>query len=107
MSDSDKPEALDYLALPNGELALRWTDGHQSYFSPRELRCACACAHCVDEMSGRKVLRDETVPADIRPLELHPVGRYAIAIKWSDGHDTGIYSFDQLRRLCPCEACRQ
>ena len=101
---SPRTQAQHYLALPNGEIAVKWADGHESYCPAHYLRCSCACAHCVDEMSGRKTLRDESVPADVRPVELHPVGRYAISIKWSDGHDTGIYSFDQLRGLCPGEA---
>ncbi len=104
MSTSPRTQAINYVAFPNGEIAVSWADGHESYYPAHLLRCACACAHCVDEMSGRKTLRDEDVSQDVRPLEIHPVGRYAIAIKWSDGHDTGIYSFDQLRRLCPSES---
>jgi DUF971 family protein len=55
-------------------------------------------------MSGKKVLEDDSVPEDVRPLEVRPVGHYAVTIRWSDGHDTGIYSFERLRRICPC--CR-
>ena len=85
--------------FPNGELGIVWDDGRESYYPGRALRCACACARCVEETSGRKLLRDDTVPEDVRPLEVHPVGQYAIAIRWSDGHDTGIYTFDRLREL--------
>ena len=56
-------------------------------------------------MTGRKTLRDESVPQDVRAARITPVGRYAITILWSDGHDTGIYSFETLRRLCPCGNC--
>jgi len=52
-------------------------------------------------MSGQKTLEDSGVSEDVRILEIHGVGNYAIAIKWSDGHDTGIYAFERLRRLCP------
>jgi DUF971 family protein len=45
------------------------------------------------------------VPADVRPLRIQPVGRYAIQIDWSDGHTTGIYPFRRLRELCECSVC--
>jgi DUF971 family protein len=90
--------------LPNGEVGIVWEDGHESYFPGRYLRCACACAECVDEMSGRKLLQDERVPEELQALELHSVGNYAISVRFSDGHDTGIYAYERLRRICPC--CR-
>ena len=92
-------------AFPNGELGVVWDDGHQSYYPGHRLRCSCVCASCVDETSGAKVLVDDRVPADVHPVELHPVGRYGVAIRWSDGHETGIYDFNRLRRMCPCETC--
>ena len=95
-----------YQAFPNGELAIVWSDGHESYFPGHGLRCACACAHCVDEMTGQKTLDDARVPSDVKPLDVHPVGRYGISIRWSDGHETGIYSFARLRTMCPCDTCR-
>ena len=54
----------------------------------------------MDEVSGRKILDDDRVPADVRVLGLNPVGNYAVEIRWSDGHDTGIYPFDRLRAMC-------
>jgi DUF971 family protein len=45
------------------------------------------------------------VPADVAPVRIQPVGRYAIQIDWSDGHETGIYPFRRLRELCRCDAC--
>ena len=84
------------------ELAIRWSDGAESVYDVRALRLACGCAQCVDEVSGQKILREDRVPQDVRPLRIHDVGNYAISVVWSDGHDTGIYSFEYLRRLCPC-----
>lgn len=86
-------------------LRIRWGDGHVSEYPPRLLRTACPCAGCVDEMTGRRILRPESVPEDIHPVAIHYVGRYALRFDWSDGHTTGIYPFEQLRRLCPCAAC--
>ena len=85
--------------FPNGEIGIIWEDGHESYLDGHALRCACTCATCVDEMSGKKVLRDETVPRDVKIRELHPVGNYGVSVAWTDGHDSGIYTFEHLREL--------
>ena len=87
---------------PNEEgdrLRIRWGDGVESLYTPRDLRLACPCARCVDETSGRRVLVADSVPLGVYPLAIHPVGRYALQFVWSDGHQTGIYPFDYLRRL--------
>jgi len=81
------------------ELTIRWGDGVESTYSVRALRLACACAVCVDEWTGEYKLDPAKVPQDIRPTRIESVGRYAIGIQWSDGHDTGIYPFDRLREL--------
>lgn len=87
-------------------LAITWQDGHESAYEVRALRLACGCAECVDEWSGEGRLEESVVPADVAPVRIQPVGRYAIQIEWSDGHASGIYPFRRLRELCACEACR-
>ena len=86
-------------------LQIRWRDGHASEYEPRYLRLRCPCAGCVEEMTGRPILDPESVPGEVYPLAIRYVGRYAIRFDWSDGHGTGIYPFDQLRRMCPCAEC--
>jgi ATP-binding protein involved in chromosome partitioning len=81
------------------ELAIRWADGKEFIYDVRDLRLACACARCVDEWSGEQQLDPGSVPADVRPLRIERVGRYAIQIEWSDGHASGIYPFQRLRQL--------
>ena len=81
------------------ELSILWSDGVESVFPVRELRLACACAQCVDEWTGAGRLEPASVPEDVHPRAIQPVGRYAIQIDWSDGHDTGIYPFRRLREL--------
>ncbi len=83
-------------------LQIVWNDGHDSLYSVRALRLACRCAHCVEEGTGRPLLDETNVPLDVRPVQISPVGRYAIQFTWSDGHDTGIHTFEYLRSLCPC-----
>lgn len=88
-------------------LNIVWEDGHESVYEPRYLRMRCPCAACVDEMTGRRTLTEAMVSRSVYPAAIHYVGRYALQFVWSDGHDTGIYPFDYLRRACPCEECRQ
>lgn len=102
MSDAAPMRAVRATPFPNGELGIVWEDGHESYFPGHYLRCACPCAKCVDEMSGRKVLRNTEVPETVQAVKLEPTGNYALRIDWSDGHSTGIYTYERLRELCPC-----
>lgn len=91
---------------PDGSrLRIEWQDGHVSTYEPRQLRMRCPCAGCMDETTGERVLTEEMVPDGVHPTEIRYVGRYALQFLWSDGHSTGIYPFDYLRRLCPCGEC--
>jgi DUF971 family protein len=87
-------------------LGIDWADGHSSVYEPRYLRLLCPCAGCVDEFTGRPLLKPEMVPQGVYPKAINHVGRYALQFVWSDGHDTGIYSFETLRDVCPCGDCR-
>ncbi|HSG49085.1 MAG TPA: DUF971 domain-containing protein [Longimicrobiales bacterium] len=80
-------------------LRIVWADGEFSEYEPRDLRIRCPCAGCVEEMTGRRILVPEMVPADIHPTAIHYVGRYALQFVWSDGHSTGIYPYEFLRRI--------
>ena len=81
------------------QLAITWQDGRESLLDVRAVRLACGCAICVDEWTGAERLDPASVPEDVHPLRIEPVGRYAIQIAWSDGHETGIYPFRRLREL--------
>ncbi len=105
MGSEDRSRPLRIAPFPNGELGIVWADGHESNYPGHPLRCACSCALCVEEGTGRKVLRAELVPRDVQSVDVKPVGRYGINIRWSDGHNTGIYTFERLRELCPCGTC--
>lgn len=85
-------------------LRIRWQDGEVSELEPRVLRLLCPCAGCVDERSGVRMLTPGMVAPDVSPLAIHPVGRYALQFIWSDGHRTGIYPFEYLRRIADGEA---
>lgn len=80
-------------------LSVLWEDGQRNDFDVRDLRLACPCALCVEEMSGRPLLDPKSVRPDVTPLTITSVGNYAITINWNDGHNSGIYSFKHLRAL--------
>jgi len=80
-------------------LSVLWEDGRQNDIDVRDLRLACRCARCVEEMSGRALLDPKSVRPDVAPFTITSVGNYAITIEWNDGHSTGIYPFEQLRAL--------
>jgi ATP-binding protein involved in chromosome partitioning len=80
-------------------LSVLWADGRQGHFDVRDLRLACPCALCVEEMSGKPLLDPSKVRPDIAPVTITSVGSYGLTIKWNDGHSTGIYSFESLRAL--------
>jgi DUF971 family protein len=85
---------------------ITWGPGHVGRYPIRMLRCACACAGCVDEFTGRRTLDPTSVPGDISITSAAMVGNYAVRFAFTDGHDTGIYTFERLAQLCPCDRCR-
>jgi len=80
-------------------LEVTWSHQEPRRFRIRQLRCACACAACVDEMTGVRTLDVDTVPEDIAITDMQLVGNYAVKFVFSDGHNTGIYSWDRLYEL--------
>jgi len=98
------------------EMRIVWQDRHESVYPFDLLRRECPCALCNDQRSKASasvgpsltVLSGPVLKAgEVQVKEASPVGRYAINFVWSDGHDSGIYSFDYLRSLCPCSSCQK
>ena len=89
------------------ELAIKWEDGSESFISLEKLRRACPCAGCKGEMDvmGNLYKNPEQplTPAAFRLVRLERVGTYALQPVWADGHATGIYSFDYLRRAADAD----
>ena len=80
-------------------VSIEWEpDRPATMYPARALRLACPCAECVDEMSGRALLDPGRVPEEVRPVRLQLIGNYGVKIWWSDGHHTGIYTFEALAR---------
>jgi DUF971 family protein len=97
-------------------LDITWADGHTSHYDFTYLRDECPCATCNDER-GKKESMAAAAPgsSSFAPLPMFKpkpraqaasqVGNYALSISFSDGHSTGIYSYDHLRTICPCAEC--
>jgi len=81
-------------------LSIAWGDNYRCQYRAADLRRACPCAQCVNEWTGERMLKPDSIPDGIKISNLNIVGRYALNFSWSDGHSTGIYSFRYLRDLC-------
>ncbi len=80
-------------------LEITWSNTSPRRYDARLLRCECRCAGCVDERTGIRTLDVNAVPADIGVERIELVGNYAIKLRFSDGHDTGIYPWDRLDQM--------
>jgi len=81
-------------------LRITWADGRVCEYPAAMLRRACPCAQCVNEWTGERTLKPGAVSDEVEIADLSIVGRYALNFRWSDAHETGIYSFQYLRDLC-------
>ncbi len=82
-----------------GVVEIVWPTEQPVRFPFHFLRCHCPCASCVNEVTGEVMLTPEAVPLDIIANGAELCGNYAMRIGWSDRHDTGIYTWNNLHRL--------
>lgn len=89
------------------ELAIKWEDGSESFVPLEKLRRHCPCAGCkgeVDIMGNLHKGPDQPLsPRAFQLVRLAKVGTYAVQPFWVDGHSTGIFSFDYLRRVAEAD----
>lgn len=88
-------------------LFIAWSDGHTTQHAIGHLRWLCPCAECKGEWGRPGMLSQvrELSPQQTMLTDVRPVGRYALAPIWADGHDTGFYPYEYLRKNCECPAC--
>jgi len=93
-------------AIPRDLQALREEGVLRIAWSDREdrlpfvfLRGECQCARCVNEWTGERMLDPATIPQDVSIERMELVGSYAVRIHWSDGHSSGLYTWERLREL--------
>ncbi len=97
------PNLTKALPSANFNILLGFDSGEEFTLPYIELRFQCPCASCVDEITGKRTLKKESLKPDVKPMKIEPVGRYGIHIEWSDGHRTGMYHFDRLYELAKSE----
>ncbi len=89
---------------PARSLTIEWADGHRSAFDLTQLRWLCPCAYCRGE-AGQPGWLDSNPTLSDEQLELADLSltrNYALQPVWADGHSSGYYAFEHLRRNCPC-----
>ena len=96
-------EPREIMQEGESQLRISWMDGRECLYEAPDLRRACPCAQCVNEWTGQRVLQPEAISDELKIADISIVGRYALSFRWSDGHETGIYSFRYLRELCEKE----
>jgi len=116
MAVSADPKSVKVNVTTGTGMDIEWKDGHKSHYGFPFLRDACPCALCDEERS--KTHRQPGDPpglvpgalpmfkAAAKPTNVEGVGKYAIRFAWNDGHQLGIYSWQFLRDVCPCEECK-
>jgi DUF971 family protein len=89
-------------------IKIEWKDGHASEYSLQYLRDHCPCAQCSGTHGAAKPQANpfQMYKPVLRIEAVEPIGNYAIRLTWSDGHSTGIYSYEHFRRICPCPECQ-
>jgi DUF971 family protein len=111
-----KPATVKIHVTSGAGVDITWADGHASHYDFAYLRDQCPCATCNDEREKKHAFASAG-PASSAALPMFKpkpsaraatsVGNYAIQITFTDGHATGIYSYDHLRSICTCFACAQ
>ncbi len=106
----------EHIAISKSKgIKIDWKDGHRSDYPLAHLRDECPCASCTGahgtppEKTNYSNAKAEPFPLFkpvLKMLNIEPIGHYAMQIQWSDGHGSGIYSFDLLRKICPCANCK-
>ncbi len=111
-----KPVSVKVHVSSGAGVDVTWSDGHASHYDFAYLRDQCPCAMCGDERRKKEEMAQRTAPgSNFAPLPIfkpkpraraaQAVGNYAVQIDFTDGHNLGIYTYDYLRAICPCEAC--
>ena len=99
------PTPVELKLVAPHTLRISWSDGQVREYAVSELREKCPCATCRERRTAPSPPPTELTvlsPAEAQPLRIvamHPTGRYAYSIHFSDGHDTGIFTLDSLREM--------
>ena len=115
MNPAQEPE---HIAVSKSKgIRIDWQDGHHSEYSCAYLRDECPCATCTGAHGTEPQKSNYSKPDPsaspfqmykpaLKMLSVEPIGSYAVRINWNDGHNSGIYSWVHLRKVCPCAECK-
>jgi DUF971 family protein len=102
----------EHIAISKSKgIKIDWKDGHHSEYGLHYLRDKCPCATCTGAHGTPPRQPEAATPFQmykptLKILRVEPIGNYAIRINWSDGHGTGLYSWEHFRSICPCAECQ-
>ena len=104
----------EHIAISKSKgIHIDWDDSHHSEYGVAYLRDECPCATCTGSHGTTPKKTNYSQPSAfvmfqpaLKMNDVESIGNYAIKIHWSDGHSTGLYSYDHLRRICPCSVCQ-
>jgi DUF971 family protein len=112
-----KPSEVKVQVSTGAGVDIVWSDGHRSHYEFAYLREECPCATCDDQRRKKAAAPVQASASEsvsgvlpmykpkLKARAAKPMGNYALQIEFTDGHSTGIYSYDHLRTICPCEEC--
>ncbi len=108
MTQSHVPDQVE-VSNTGQQMTIVWSDGHKSEYTLFGLRKNCPCVECRGghgQMGSfdKSLFRVEPT-REVEVEQIRQVGNHAIRIYWSDGHNSGMYQWETLRRLCPCDEC--
>lgn len=108
-----EPTSVKILLTTGEGVVAEWRDGHQSRYTFPYLREHCPCATCRERRAQGQTVTGSRIKGSLpiyqepaRAVQAEPVGNYAVRFAFSDGHSTGIYSFEYFREICPCADCQ-
>lgn len=122
-----KPQSIKIHVSTGAGVDVAWADGHTSHYDFTYLREMCPCANCKDERARKAEAEQKGLGAppeaptggplgsSVLPMfkpkpkarHAEAIGNYAIQLEFTDGHKAGIYSYEYLRMVCPCETCKR
>jgi DUF971 family protein len=109
-----KPSDIKVQLSTGAGVDIVWADGHRSHYDFVFLRDECPCATCNDQRRKKEAAQGQAAgSASVLPIYkpkvtargAKPLGNYALQFDFTDGHSSGIYSYDHLRTICPCDDC--
>jgi DUF971 family protein len=104
LSYSSDPK--EKIQIDESTFKITWKDQHQSIYDSFRLRIKCPCAECRGGHGGKIGDNTKHIQPPVSIKDFGDVGRYALNFVFSDMHKSGIYTFDYLREICPCEVCK-